>query len=81
MGKCGNFFGMVLPSSSLLILDFIYAANTIIDSANTAVSLIINKFWNNELRRRLLARTCSDSENFFKTVVNFSGGVIMLYCY
>ena len=38
MGKCDNFFGMVLPSSSLLILDFIYAASTIIDSGNIVVS-------------------------------------------
>ncbi|XP_028395941.1 ral GTPase-activating protein subunit alpha-2-like isoform X2 [Dendronephthya gigantea] len=36
MSKCDNFFGMVLPSSSLLILDFMYAATTIIESANTA---------------------------------------------
>lgn len=35
LGKCDNFFAMVLPSSSLLILDFISAANTIIDSTNT----------------------------------------------
>ena len=35
MGKCDHFFGMVLPSSSLLILDFIHAASTIIESANT----------------------------------------------
>ena len=39
MGKCDNFFGMVLPSSSLLILDFIHAANTIIDSGNIGVSV------------------------------------------
>lgn len=52
MSKCDNFFGMVLPSSSLLILDFIYAANTIIESANTAVSVTtfetivyISKVW------------------------------------
>ena len=43
MGKCDNFFGMVLPSSSLLILDFIHAANTIIENANTAVSLLFSK--------------------------------------
>ena len=43
MGKCDNFFGMVLPSSSLLILDFIHAANTIIDSANTGVGFIFRE--------------------------------------
>ncbi|XP_046849853.1 ral GTPase-activating protein subunit alpha-1-like isoform X3 [Xenia sp. Carnegie-2017] len=34
--KCEFFFGVVLSSSSLLILDFIHAANTIIESGSTS---------------------------------------------
>ena len=42
ISSCANFFSVMLPSSSLLILDFIQATNGVVNSQNMEVNITIH---------------------------------------